>query len=345
MRNKNTNDYKYDVIDLGYGFLKIPDPQKKGEVIKIKAVIAKLGESLDGNSSADVIEVDGVEYVVGSDVYALNQKPITANDNEKRPELLAYKVLTLFGLAKFSITTDVKKRFLTGLPYQNLDEADIIKKNFQKVHEIKLNGKEITLDIDEALVTSQGLGTLHTLVAQRGSVVFSKKIIIVDLGFRTVNYVTLINGLIDKDTVKTNPDLGIQAAYKKIVNAVNIEFKKNFKFYDVDDLLDKGVPVQDKETGLKYERINERPYVIEALTVYAQDVWADFIDKYDDKYREGLDEVVFGGGTAERVNDYLNQYKQHFCSKLDNPQDAQVLGYQEIALKLEAAKASAATSE
>lgn len=344
MRNKATNNYKYDVIDVGYGFVKIPDPQNKGQVVKTKAVIAQLGESLDGNNSADIIEIDGIEYVVGSDVYDLNQKPITANDNEKRPELLAYKVLTLYGLAKFSSNTSEKIRFLTGLPYQNLDEADIIKKYFQTSHTVKLNGRELTLDIVEAVVTSQGLGTFYTLVAQRGSAVLSKKIIIIDLGFRTINYVPLSNGRIDKDTVQTNRDLGIQSAYKKIVNSINIEFKANFKFYDVDDLLDKGVPVQDKESGLRYESIKDRPYVIEALSVYAQDVWADFIDKYDDKYREGLDEVVFGGGTAERVRDYLQQHKQHFCSILDKPQDAQVLGYQEIARQLEE-KESAATSE
>lgn len=156
-----------------------------------------------------------------------------------------------------------------------------------------------------------------------------------DLGFRTVNYLPLNNGDIDADTVKTNRDLGIQAAYKRITDAVNLEFKSNFKYYEVDDLLDKGVPQQDKNSGIVYEPIIDRPYVKDALRMYARDVWTDILDKYDDRYRESLEEVVFSGGTAERVRDFLEEEKQHFCSIVEDSQDVQVLGYEEIAQQLE----------
>lgn len=198
-----------------------------------------------------------------------------------------------------------------------------------------LNGREITLDIDETIVTSQGLGTFYTLVRQRGGSILQKKILLVDLGFRTINYLPINNGDIDAETVKTNRDLGIQDAYKKIADAINLEFKTNYKFYDVDDLLDKGVPTQDINKGRAFTNILDREYVKEALTAYSLDVWNDILDKYGDKYREELEEVVFAGGTSERVRDYLENNRKHYCTFVEEAQDAQVLGYRELLNKIE----------
>lgn len=334
MKNAKTEKkVSYEVSDIGYGYLKIPDPNNPEKVIKIKAVVALLGESLnsDGDSKIDVIEVDGVAYVVGDDVYKLGKNPITSHENLNRAQNIAYKVLALYGLAKYGrIDIDGKVGFLTGLPFQNLDEADTVKEVLQKEHTVIFNGKELKIALENVIVTSQGLGTFYSLAAQRGEKIFSKKILIGDLGFGTINWVPLNNGNIDKEFVKTNRDLGIQNAYKKIADAVNLEFKANYKFYDVDDLLDKGVPSQDIERGKFMIPILDRPYVVNAFTAYAQRVWADFEDKYDSKYREELDEVVFAGGTADRVQKYLLDVRKQYCSVMDNPQDAQVLGYQYI---------------
>lgn len=282
-----------------------------------------------------MISVDGLEYIVGDNVYKLGRKPITANENVRRAENIAYKVLAMYALAKTSQKSSETVSMVTGLPFQNMDEAELLKTVFEKTHELKLNGKDMNITVKDVFVVSQGLGSFYSLVRQRGNVIFRKKILLVDLGFRTVNYLPLNNGDIDADTVKTNRDLGIQAAYKRITDAVNLEFKSNFKYYEVDDLLDKGVPQQDKNSGIVYEPIIDRPYVKDALRMYARDVWTDILDKYDDRYRESLEEVVFSGGTAERVRDFLEEEKQHFCSIVEDSQDVQVLGYEEIAQQLE----------
>lgn len=325
----------YREADIGYGYLKYPDDTDR--VIKEKAVVALLGESLNPGElkGVDIIEVDGVKYIVGADVYKLGRKPITANENINRAGNIAYKVLALYALAKTNDPSGEKITFLTGLPFQNLDEAENVKSLFQAKHEVVLNGQEITLDIDETIVTSQGLGTFYTLVRQRGGSILQKKILLVDLGFRTINYLPINNGDIDVETVKTNRDLGIQDAYKKIADAINLEFKTNYKFYDVDDLLDKGVPTQDINKGRSFTNILDREYVKEALTAYALDVWNDILDKYGDKYREELEEVVFAGGTSERVRVYLENNRKHFCTFVEEAQDAQVLGYRELLNKIE----------
>lgn len=325
----------YKVVDGGYGYLKWPND--KGEVEKEQAVVAILGESLnDGDlKGVDILTVDNTKYIIGEDVYKLNQKPITANENAKRAQNVAYKIMLLYALAKSADRSSEEIVFLTGLPYQNLDEAEMVKELFTKEHDIALNGKKVTLNIVDTKVMSQGLGSFYSLVKQRGSKVLSIRVLLVDLGFRTINYIPIDSGNIDVNKVLTNPELGIQDAYKEIVKHINIEFKSNFKFYDVDDLLDKGVPVQDLEKGSVRTQIKDRDYVHAALQDYANDVWSDLVDKYGDKYREQLQEVVFSGGTAERVKDYLEKAKRHYCSTLDDPQDAQVLGYQEIANQLE----------
>lgn len=325
----------YRTADIGYGYLKYPTDN--GEVEKVKAVVALLGESLNPGElkGVDIIEVDGDAYIVGADVYKLGRKPITANENVNRAGNIAYKVLALYALAKTYDPSATHITFLTGLPFQNLDESTKVSDLFEREHTITLNGREITLNIDKTVVMSQGLGSFYSLVRQRGYAALTKKILLVDLGFRTINYIPINNGDIDSDTVKTNRDLGIQDAYKRIADAVNIEFKSNYKFYDVDDLLDKGVPTQDIEKGKTYAKINDREYVKDALVGYARDVWADFTDKYGDGYREELEEVVFSGGTADRVKEYLQSERKHFCTFVDDAQDVQVLGYVEVAQKIE----------
>lgn len=326
--------YSFRVVDIGYGYLKYPCVDR---VMKEKAVVALLGESLNHGElkGVDVIEVDGVKYIIGTNVYKLGRKPITANENVNRMKNVAYKVLALYALAKTSNQGSNKITLLTGLPFQNLDEADNVKKLFQAKHDVVLNNRHIQLDIDEVIVTSQGLGSFYTLIRQRGRTVLAKKILLVDLGFRTINYLPINNGDIDIETVKTNRDLGIQDAFKKIANDINLEFKTNYKFYDVDDLLDKGVPTQDINKGKGVNKIIDRDYVKRALATYATDVWTDFVDKYGDKYREELEEVIFSGGTSERVREYLESTRKHFCSFIEEAQDAQVLGYAEIASKIE----------
>jgi hypothetical protein len=320
----------FRTADIGYGYLKRIDAE--GKVKKEKAVVALRGESLV-SSSVDVINVDGQDYIVGDDVYRLGRRPILANDSKDRAETVAYKVLVLYALVKNyepceSIT------LVTGLPFQNLDEAPKLKKVFQDTHSVRLNGKEFTLNVDEVFVCSQGLGTFYNLVRQRGAVVLTKNRLIADLGYGTINYIPVKEGEIDVDAVKTNRDLGIQNAYRTIANAVNIDFKMNFNFYEVDDLLDRGVPQQDKNVGLTYVDINEKDYVVKALNQYAIDVWDDLMSKYGGKDHDQTSEVVFSGGTSKRVQKYLDAGRRHYCSFMDDAQDAQVLGYEVIAKKI-----------
>ncbi|OPA76718.1 hypothetical protein BVG16_16235 [Paenibacillus selenitireducens] len=320
--------------DIGYGLLK--DIDAKGNVCKTRAVVGRLGDSLNPGDTlaADVITIDGVSYVVGDDVYKLGRKPIVANETVDRAHSEAYKVLAMYSFAKRHTEDNEGVSVITGLPFQNLDEAGQIKELFNGDHSILFNGQALIIKIDQTFVVSQGLGTYYSLVKQRGSDILTKRILIVDLGFKTINYLPTTSGEIDTLTVKTARELGIQAAYKKIADAVNLEYKTDYKYYHVDELLDNGVSQQDLDKGKYFEPIKEKSYVKEAFDEYAKSVWADLRDKYSSTFLDELDEVVFGGGTAERVEANLLEHKKHYCSIMDNAQDAQVLGYEEIAKKL-----------
>lgn len=320
------------VIDIGYGYLKFID--REGRVEKNKAVVALLGDSLTESElkNIDIINVDDQDYIVGQAVYKLNKKPITANDNVGRPGHIAYKVLGLYALAKMHLNEPVT--LYTGLPFINMDEADLVKKVFNGKHEVVLNGKPMTIEVNDTKVVSQGLGSFYAIVNQRGGGLLSKKVLLVDMGFRTINYMPLSNGDIDAYWVRTNRELGIQNAYIRIAEEINREFKTNYQFYDVDELLDQGVPRQNLERGKYFEQIADKLYVMESLKAYALDVWNDLISKYPDKYREELDEVIFSGGTSARVMTYLDDTKKHFCSFVEDAQDVQVIGYKIIADKL-----------
>lgn len=320
--------------DIGYGLLKETDGN--GVVNKTRAVVGRLGDSIDQDHSnrVDVIVIDGISYVVGDDVYKLGRNPIVANETVRRAQSEAYKVLAMYSLAKRHKEGEGSVSVITGLPYQNLDESDEIKTLLNGEHTFAFNGKELTLNVAETVVVSQGLGTYYILVKQRGGDIIIKRILIVDLGFKTINYLPIISGEIDALTVKTARELGIQSAYKKIADAINLEYKTDYKYYHIDDLLDHGVPRQDINTGKIFEPITDKQYVKDAFDEYAKSVWADLIDKYSGAFMDDLDEVVFGGGTADRVKTNLLEHKKHYCTIMDNAQDAQVLGYEEIAKKL-----------
>lgn len=320
-------------LDIGYGYLKDVSPM--GEVIKTRAVVGRLGSTIDPSSrvAADVIMVDGTSYVVGEDVHALGLDEIVANESVGRANSIAYKVLALYSLAKRHNGEPV--RVLTGLPFINMSEAQEVKDLLTQTHEVIFNGRAMSITVERTNVVAQGLGTFYTLVKQRGEGILKKRILIVDLGFRTSNYLPINSGEIDSSTVKTTPQLGIQKAYIDLANAINKEFKTAFRYYEVDSLLDGGVPQQSAEEGKYFVDIKDREYVREAFTKYASDVWDDLHMLYSDKFLDALDEIVFAGGTADRTSEYLKASpKKRYCTFMENSQDAQVLGYEDIVTRV-----------
>lgn len=324
---------KYCIADIGYGYLKIFNGS--GDVETDFSVVAKLGKA-EVPEDYEVLKVDGVEYVVGESVYKLGLDPITANESANRADNIAYKVLGLYALAKGYEPDQGAVTFLTGLPYQNFrspEEVKSVKELFQGSHIIEFKRKEIKIDIDEVLIVSQGVGACFTLSAQRPKDYLNKKMLLVDLGFNTVNYFPISGGALNMDTAKSNRDLGIQAAFKRIVDAVNIEFNANYKYYEVDDLLDNGVFQRNKDLKLERVPIIEHSLVQKEFKAYAEEVWKDIFDKYDSSELEDTEEIVFSGGTAKRVKSYLIEAKKIYCSVLDDAQEAQLQGYAEIALQ------------
>lgn len=323
----------YRPTDIGYGYLK--ELLVDGKVAKTRAVVGALGTSIVPSTdiNADVITVDGVSYVVGDDVYRFNRDEILANESVNRAQSLAYKVLALYSLAKRHVSDD-PVTIITGLPYLNLeDERSQVKDLLDGTHEVVFNGSPLTINVAQTVVVAQGIGTFFTLVKQRGDSILKKRILIVDLGFRTGNYLPINSGEVDAETVKTARQLGIQSAYIEIAREISKEFKRDFNYYDVDNLLDNGVEVPTID-GKQTVDISEREYVRKHFTKYAEAVWADILAKYDDDYRDGLDEIVFAGGTAERVQAYLYEARKNYCSFIENSQDAQVLGYGEISARV-----------
>lgn len=205
-------EVEVSLVDIGYGYLKFIDNSEK--VQKTKSVVAERGDSLNGQDAkaVDIITVDGVDYIVGEGVYNLNKQPIVANENVGRADNPAYKVLGLYAVAK-THPSGGKIVMFTGLPFQNMDEADQVKDLFKGTHDVVLNKKKIKLEIAAVLVSSQGLGTWYSLVKQRGAAILKKKSLLVDIGFRTVNYLPISFGDIDEGS-RSN---GQRAWYSKCV--------------------------------------------------------------------------------------------------------------------------------
>jgi len=272
-------------LDLGFGWCKVCTSE--GECFKFPSWLAYHTDA--AISEMDIVTVDGIEYVVGDDAKYERQK-ITISDIN---DLISYfNVFKKYALQKAGIKDD-NVQIVTGLPPIHKDKA----------------GK---LEKQGATVIPQGVG-IYLDVKDK---VKSNEMLILDIGFNTVDYILVSNGV--KKKGNTLEKQGVERMVEMFRSQIDISFVKQFSLQRVMELFEKGYGVFEGDridlSHIKKRAIDEYN---EILKTRLKSEIGNLLDE--------IETIVLAGGGAYYIKDIR---KDVYIP--DAPEFSQARGYTKI---------------
>lgn len=272
-------------FDLGFGWTKVCTDT--GECFKFPTWLAYHSDT--AISEVDRVLVDGKEYVVGEDARLERQK-ITITSIQ---ELLNYfPVFRKYALEKLGIPEN-EAEIITGLPPIHKDKTEILERQ-------------------GAIVLPQGLGIYLDVVDK----VDSDELLIIDIGFNTVDYIVVINGKRKKGN--TIEKQGVERMIELFRNKLPDSFGvlKQFSFQRLMDVFEKGYAT------VAGERIDLIPYKEKAIEEYNEVLKTRLKEEIGNLIDE-IEQITVAGGGAY----YLKDIRKAGVYVPEKPEFSQARGY------------------
>ena len=243
-------------------------------------------------SNAEVVEIDEVKYCIEQGIYDFE-----FNKGEKHCE-----PLILCGIAR--TTTEKEVSLMIGCPAEHcLGLRQVLKDRLEgKTFNFKYNGEDRTVKIKRLGVIGEGLATYFAIDNTLKKSI--KNLGILDIGGRTTNIISMING---KQHVVCSVNKGIL----DVKNIMLKKMKQKGKDYDlitIENLIDNRRLKIDDES--KQWLINE---ILNQMKIYKIDV--DLFDWF-----------VTGGGSVDIGDEMLDKFFGDNCI-IENPLYSNVNGY------------------
>ena len=270
-------------FDLGFGWTKVCS--EDGKCFKFPTWLAYY--SNDPLSELDTVVVDGREYVVGEDArYETNKIIINSID-----DLLNYfPVFKKYALQKLGVDN---AEIITGLPPVYKDRIGILEKQGVKV-------------------LPQGLG----IYLDTRDEVQSDEILILDIGFNTVDYIVIVGG--KKKRGNTLTKQGVERMIELFRDKLTPElaYIKNFSLSRLMTTFEKGYALLEGDkvdlSGFKQKAIEEYN---EILRTRIQNEIGDLINE--------VEQIVLAGGGAY----YLKNIRKSGVFIPEKPEFSQARGF------------------
>jgi hypothetical protein len=269
-------------LDLGFGWCKVCTSE--GTCFKFPSWLAYHTDA--AISEMDTVTVDGVEYVVGEDAKYERQK-ITISDIK---DLISYfNVFKKYAIQKAGIKEE-DAQIITGLPPIHKDKAG------------KLEKQGVT-------VLPQGVG-IYLDVKDK---VKSNEMLILDIGFNTVDYILVSNGV--KKKGNTIEKQGVERMVEMFRSQIDISFVKQFPLQRIMEIFEKGYVSLEGEhidlSNIKKRATNEYN---EILKTRLKSEIGNLLDE--------IESIVLAGGGAYYIKDIR---KDVYIP--DTPEFSQARGY------------------
>lgn len=169
----------------------------------------------------ETIEYDGNFYTIGKGEF---ENVFNKSKKNYIPNLL-------YAIAKSVPVKEKNIDLVLGVPLDNLNIKEKFKEDLKgKTFKFKVNGKDREVTIERLATIGEGLSSYYALPKAD----MKKDIIIFDIGGRTTNIVTFIDGKLEKKfTVST----GVIDLYDNIKTKVNLKEGQNFKVEEIERLI------------------------------------------------------------------------------------------------------------
>jgi hypothetical protein len=237
----------------------------------------------------DTVTVDGIEYVVGEDAKYERQK-ITISDINN---LISYfNVFKKYALQKAGIKED-GTQIITGLPPIHKDKASKLEKQ-------------------GVVVLPQGVG----IYLDAKDKVKSNEMLILDIGFNTVDYILVSNGV--KKKGNTLEKQGVERMVEMFRSQIDISFVKQFPLQRIMEIFEKGY------VSLEGEHIDLSHIKKRAIDEYNEILKTRLNSEIGNLLNE-IESIVLAGGGAYYIKDIR---KDVYIP--DAPEFSQARGYTKI---------------
>lgn len=311
--------YNLTVIDLGFSYTKA----KKGGITYLQPSISGEAQPLFEQNVKPNDFFYNDELFIGN--LALRHSEIkyfTLKDNKS--EAMTSEVLLKTGLGYLNKSNPFN--MVTGLPisfyFNQLSDMENMLKSIGQSDKYAIKkGRgpftDIQLNINKYKVVPQGYGiAMDYILDNNGKInrreVARKKVLVIDLGFYTLNLLGLDKLEIMKES--NSVFLGVEKAYKLLRKYLLNKIGKAPAIYELDPFVISGV----------YEGYDIRPLIKKAFKSLSIQVQNE-IDGLNIKF----DYYLIGGGAAFQIFDSLN-----LPNKILFDQISQIRGYEKVGVRL-----------
>lgn len=298
-------------IDVGYGYTK--GARLEGLRVVFPSVVAEDHETDDlgrvlGSSRPDhraTIEEDGRvrRYLFGNQALFARAVRTWRTSAAERPD---YPVLVLAALRLLNVSGDV--RLAVGLPlelFKAREERSALADRLSHLQAVVSvdNSESRSIRVVDTLVLPQSAAAYYALLRQEPSVALTTSGII-DLGFRTVDYLLM---RFQRGQRVSQPDsgasgsleLGMERIYERVARQLRQEKAVLLEPSRVEDAV-----IMERDLTLKGERVNVAPLVGEASAALAREIADRLLVTWD---MSELDHVFLTGGGGRALAPYLRE--------------------------------------
>lgn len=299
-------------IDIGYGFVKITDGQEGyvfPSVVGEGTTDATPRMGLQPPTRTDDlrIAVDGRIYNVGN--LAIRHSRLAARGlSATRVEGNNFKVLFLAALSLFCNQPLNSFAVVTGLPPGRMHLVEELTRQIRGEHRIlrmtAQGPEECIIRVDRVTVVPQPLGTYWSQVLDaRGKVRDDSRLLqgaigIVDIGFRTSDLVSVVDGEYVHEQSRTIP-VGLVTAYEEIAASLLASYGVERETYALDEAVIRGeIHIAGRRIDIADLRDRAFEQLATKLLVELQSSWQV----------SGYDVVLLSGGGSHFLARYLQPH-------------------------------------
>lgn len=306
------------VLDVGFSWTK---GHSKNKTYRQPSITGTVKNVFEENIKPDDFVYDEKLFVGNLAARHSDVKYFTLDSN--KPEAMNTDIIMKASLGYLSDKKPLN--LITGLPYKfyfdqkatlenkilsfNDDPSFTLRKGKMKPAKIKLN-------INDLKIVPQGYGiAMDYILDDKGKITnratASKKVLVVDLGFYTLNLLGL-----DKMEIMGESDstfTGVNKAYRLVQQQLMSTFGKAPEIYQLDNYIISG----------KYEGYDIRPIINNAFHALAMQIMNDI-----NSLNTNFDYYLIGGGAAEFIFEYLDLPNKILFNQL-----SQINGYKKIGVR------------
>lgn len=266
-------------IDIGYSYAKISYQDK---VVKLPTAVCFATDIGNKYGDDNIYDFEGEKYYVGND--AVTGESFSTTDFKfllKFAPLIVYHILKKF--ENHNMTTPVEIR--TGLAISDWEN----KKEFHdRLVSITVNGNTINTN---PIIIPQGAGCVIDWVNSINNGEYPDRISVIDLGYRTINFISYLDGKPVKKDISGYPGHGVSSIIKPFTSFLENTYALSFSEQEAIKIFLKG---EFKYNGIMQEKVAEK--IVELKSQFVKKLFHSVL--VNDKKTMAISDVVLiaGGG-------------------------------------------------